>query len=70
MCDGHLVITRKEIMNYDSGRSNYTIGCSAFVLGMVDDYWWSIYAAVEEPRHTELVGLARPHGLLEAADLN
>jgi hypothetical protein len=57
-------------MNCDSGRSRYTVTCSAFALGMVDDYWWSIYAALEEPRHTELVGLARPHGLLDAADLN
>jgi hypothetical protein len=70
MCDGYRMITWREIMNCDSGRSRYTVTCSAFALGMVDDYWWSIYAALEEPRHTELVGLARPHGLLDAADLN
>jgi hypothetical protein len=70
MRDRHLMITWEEIMNCDGGRSRYTIVCSAFALGMVDDYWWSIYAALEEPRHTELVGLARPHGLLDAADLN
>jgi hypothetical protein len=58
------------MMNCDSGRSRYAITCSAFALGMVDEYWWSIYAALEEPRHTELVSLARPHGLLDAADLN
>jgi hypothetical protein len=57
-------------MNCDGCRSKRTIACSAFVFGMVNDYSWSIYAALEEPRHTELVGLARPHGLLEAADLN
>jgi hypothetical protein len=70
MCDRHLMTTWEEIMNCDGRRSKYTIVCSAFALGMVDDYWWSIYAALEEPRHTELVGLARPHGLLDAADLN
>lgn len=70
MRDRHLMITWEEIMNCDGGRSRYTIVCSAFALGMVDEYWWSIYAALEEPRHTELVGLARPHGLLDAADLN
>jgi hypothetical protein len=57
-------------MNCDSGRSRHTIICSAFASDVVDDYCWSIYAALEEPRHTELVGLARPHGLLDAADLN